>query len=203
MTTAPAKGETVPLNHTRKGRERIIAGLSWDPKADEAGFLDRLRGRDQQHDLDISCFLFSEDGRFADFVGAEAQDSMDESGAVYHSGDDMTGSGGGDDEFISAELSRLPDHIHHLAFVVEIRSDHNFSDVDAPTARIADGATNTNLLETPIAADGEGRTASAFVFAVVSRAPESETGWVLRHIHTYPDLSRIKDWGDYLKPYLA
>ena len=96
------KGEKGPLLHSMKARQRVVAGLSWDAREEKkVKMLDRVIKKDSQHDLDICCYLYDKDGECIDFVGAEAQDSVSESGHVYHSGDDMTGTGDGDDEFIS------------------------------------------------------------------------------------------------------
>jgi len=188
-----------PLLHTVKGRQRVIAALRWDPR-EEAGFIDKLRGRDKQHDLDIACFLFNEAGHFAGYVGAEAQDSMDASGAVYHSGDDMTGEGNTDDESVSAELAALPPDIAHLIFLVEVRSGHSFAEVRNPAAYLTDGLTHDSLLDMPIMDPG---TAKAFVFARLYRSGESETGWLLHPIGEYPEIEKIEDWGVYLERYTA
>lgn len=202
MTFAPAKGSILSLLHTVKARQRVIAALSWDPRADKASFMDRLRGNDQQHDLDISCFVYNANGDYIDFVGPMAQDSMDQTGAIYHSGDDATGEGGGDDEFISAELAGLPEDTAHLIFLVEIRSNHSFSAVDAPLFRLADGMTNNTLMEIPLAEEGGGKDASACVLVRLFRDFDSETGWSVQWIEEYPSLAEINDWGDYLTRYL-
>lgn len=196
-----AKGEKGPLLHTLKARQRVVAAIRWDPREDKAGLIDRIRGTFQQHDLDITCFVFDERGEYIDFVGAEAQDGMDQSGCIYHSGDDMTGEGGGDDEFISAELAGLPDDVAHLVFVVEIRSNCVFGDIISPVARIADGMDDTNLLRIDLN-DPAGAGKVACVFACISRNSASETGWTLHHIADFPDIAGIDDWGTYLVKYL-
>lgn len=197
---APHAGEKKPLNHSLKARQRIIVGLSWDAREDEVSFLGRLTKKDSQHDLDISCYIYNTQGEFIDYVGAEAQDSMDESGKIYHSGDDMSGEGDGDDESISIELGPLPADVHGIVFLVEVRSNHVFADVDAPFARLADGMTNTNLLETPIDNE-ETQGSNAFVMCAVYRSGQSDSGWMLYNINEYPDVSQIEDWGSYLAQY--
>lgn len=201
MTSVPLKGDKIPLAHTQKSRERIVVGLSWDARKDKVKMLDRLVKKDSQHDLDITCYIYDTHGTFIDFVGAEAQDSMDESGKIYHSGDDMTGIGDGDDEFISAELAELPDNIHGIVFLAEIRSAHSFADVEGPFCRLADGMTDKNLLECPINAD-EAAHANAFVMCSIYKSEASPTGWKLYNISEYPDISKIHDWGTYLRQFV-
>lgn len=201
MTKGPAKGETTPLLHTLKSRERIVVGLRWDPREEDAGFMDRLRGNHHQHDMDICCFVFDTTGNYIDFVGSEALDSMDQSGAIYHSGDDMTGEGDGDDEFISAELAELPDDVGHLIFLAEIRTKHTFSDILNPVVRLADGMDNRNLLVSPISGPAAADK-MAFIFARIYRDPASPTGWMLHNMGDLPDIEQIEDWGQHLTRYL-
>lgn len=197
MTSAPARGEKGPLLHTVKARQRIMVGLSWDARETKVGFLDRFTKQDSQHDLDISCYVYNNKGEFIDYVGAEAQDSMDHSGKIYHSGDDMSGSGDGDDETISAELADLPNDVHALVFLIEVRSAHFFADVIAPTVRLADGMTNKDLLEIVLDHE-ESADKNAFVMCSIFKSRSSPTGWMLYNVGEYPDIAHIEDWGAYL-----
>ena len=128
-----------PLLFTMQARHRILAAMNWGERAKKTTIIDHIVGTNQQHDLDLSCFVYDADGNYIDFVGPMAQDSMDQSGAIYHSGDDATGSGDNDDEAISCELARVPDDVAQIIFVVEIRSKHIFADIAKPEFRIADG----------------------------------------------------------------
>ena len=193
--------EETPLLHTKSGRERIVVAISWDERAAKTTIVDKLRGTNQQHDLDVSCFVFDRNGEYIDFVGAMGQDAMDQTGAIYHSGDDESGAGSGDDEFISCELAGLPRDTQNLIFVTEIRSNHTFKDIDDPYVRIADGMTNKNLFELHMATT-TGQDKTACVMARISRDPTSPTGWNLHIIDQYPDLNDVSDWGGYLTRYL-
>ena len=200
MTLGPAPGVKTPLLHTMAKRQRVLATLNWDPRR-KVGMLDKLTGKNQQYDLDILALMFDKNQNFLDFVGAEAQDSLDRSGKIYHSGDDQTGEGDTDDEFITAELAELPDAIEHIVFVVEVRSNHTFGDLDT-VARIVDSFSHNLLLETDVGVENAVRGSKAFVFARIARDTGSPTGWMVHHIGEYPDLSQVSDWGSYLKKYL-
>lgn len=200
-SSTPARGEKAPLNHTLQSRQRIIAGLSWDARETKVGFVDKLMKTDSQHDLDITCYIYDKQGSFIDYVGAEAQDSMDESGAIYHSGDDMSGAGDGDDETISVELAGLPSDAHGIVFLIEIRSNHTFAEVEAPHTRLADGMSNNNLLEVALNHD-EASDKNAFVMCSIFKSSHSPTGWMLYNISEYPDISQIDDWGSYLAQFV-
>lgn len=200
--TQVARGEKGPLNQSQKSKQRIIAGLSWDAREDKVGMMGRVLKNDSQHDLDLSCYIYNKAGEFIDFVGPEAQDSMDESEKIYHSGDDMSGEGEGDDERIAAELAELPYEIHGMVFLVEISSNHTFADIESPTARIGDSLTDTDLLSININHDGCADK-TAFVMASVYLDNQSPSGWTLHHIADYPDISQVEDWGSYLSRYIA
>ena len=199
--SALQKGEKSPLNHTKQARERVIAGLSWDPREDKVSRVRHMLKTDSQHDLDISCYIYSASGEFIDFVGAEAQDSIDQSGKIYHSGDDMTGAGDGDDEYISAELADLPAHVHSLVFLVEIKSNHAFSDVEMPSCRLVDAMGHKDLLKIAITHD-EAAHKNSFVMCAITRNSKDNNGWTLYNISEYPDISQINDWGSYLTQFV-
>ena len=194
-------GQKSSLNHKQEARQRIIAGLSWDAREEtKVGLFGRAQG-DSQHDLDIQCYIYNKDKEFIDFVGAEAQDCMDQSETIYHSGDDQNGTGDGDDEFISAELARVPRDVYGLVFMVEIQSNHFFTDVQVPTTRLADGYDNKNLIEMPITGPETGRS-QAFIMCAIQRKSDSPTGWQAHNISEFPNVSKIEDWGSYLSQYI-
>ncbi len=201
MTSQIKQGQKGALNQTTKSKERIIAGLSWDAREDKVGMIGKLLKSDSQHDLDISCYIYNKSGEFVDFVGAEAQDSMDQSGKIYHSGDDMSGEGEGDDERISIELAELPDDIHAIVFMVEIRSNHVFNEVEGVTTRIVDSFTENDLLNLTLNHSSSENKNACVLASVYRDIVNSKSGWMLHHIADYPDISQIKDWGDYLKQY--
>lgn len=190
-----------PLLHTKSGRERVVVAIQWDERNDKITVIDKLKRKHYQHDLDVSCFVYDADGHYIDFVGSMAQDAMDQTGCIYHSGDDATGAGDGDDEYISVELAGLPPETHHLFFVTEIRSNHTFEQVLNPRVRLADGMSNKNLLEMPLAKNGGGDRQACVMFAF-SRDATSSTGWTLQIQDEYPDLAEVSDWGTYLSRYL-
>ena len=202
MTKMIEPGQTAPLLYKKEARERIIAGLSWDAREEKkVGLFGRVIKGESQHDLDIQCYIYNKNKEFLDFVGAEAQDSMDKSETIYHSGDDQNGTGDGDDEFISAELARVPKAVHGMVFMVEIQSNHFFTHVNTPITRLADGLDNRNLIEMPITGNLAG-SSQAFVMCAICRSSASSTGWMAHNISEFPDVSKIEDWGSYLAQYI-
>lgn len=184
LAHAPKAGEHAPLFVTKQARHRVLCGLRWDP-ATEGGVFD----------LDLSCALFDADGDFIEAVSGPS--AIDSSGAVYHSGDDTSGDGHLDDEDISVELLNLPDHVQHIVFLLEVRSNHSFGDIRNPEARIADGMTDNDQILTRLDGGGD---ANACVFARIYR---KNGNWMLHHIGAYLRRDSVEDWVAKLREYLA
>lgn len=195
----PARGEKVPLYYTREARHRIVCGLSWDARGEKATREDRRAERGGHnattYDLDLTCLMFDADGAYLDYVTGNR--AIDESGAVYHSGDDTTGAGGGDDEQVSVELLRVPEDVSHIVFVAEVKSLHRLGDIGNPTIRIADGKTDRNQLTARL---DEGGDNNACIFARIVRNGDS---WDLHYIGAYVNTADIEDWVEPISDYLA
>lgn len=196
------KGESVPLHYTKEARRRIVCGLNWDPLSEDPSHEERLKaaGIDTSgFDLDLACVAFSKDKEAVDGVSAQPEENVDESGKIYHSGDDTSGEGDRvDDEAISVELKDLPDYIHHIVFMAEIQSSHHFEDILNPSMRIADGKTNQTQLKTKMNCDA-GRDKNGHVFACITRRGDD---WMLTNINEYFVSGEVEDIIAYLKRYL-
>jgi len=199
----PAKNQTVPLHYSKEARQRVFCGLNWDPSTEVTSAIDKLKNRGhnvETFDLDLACVMYDKKHEAVDGVSAKADETVDGSGKVYHSGDHTSGDGDSvDDETISVELKGLPEDIHHLIFLAEIQSKHLFKDVSNPSMRIADGKTDENQLTSSLTA-AEGNLKNAYIFARISRKGE---GWTLTYIDKYVDGTKINDWIEHLKRYLG
>lgn len=195
------KGDRTPLLYTQSKRHRIVAGLSWDARGGKVSLMERARG-DSQYDLDLSAYIYDCDGDFVDVVTPEALDAIDDSGAIYHSGDHQTGEGHGDDESISVELINVPDDVCDIFFLAETSSTHFFGDMAETAIRIADGMNDRDLLYVELD-EPEADTAIAYVFAHIYRSKDSKTGWMLHYIGDFPNIEQIDEWGEYFKRYLG
>ncbi|MFJ9866616.1 TerD family protein [Streptomyces sp. NPDC101165] len=67
-------------------------------------------------------------------------------GAIRHSGDNLTGEGGGDDEVITVDLGRLPQEVTGLVFTVNSFSGQKFTEVAKAYCRLVDAATGEELV---------------------------------------------------------
>lgn len=187
LPPVPKKGESVPLAVTKQARHRIQCGVSWDVREGSA---------DNQVDVDLTCIMYDANGDYVADVSSDPLRAIDESGAVYHSGDEVTGAGGGDDESISVELIRLPEHIVHVVFVIDMKTDHRLRDIRNPTIRIADGMSNQDQLFVNIDQSNNG---NAYIFARLFRTAE---GWMLHYIGAPLNTEELEDWSEATTPYL-
>jgi stress response protein SCP2 len=89
------------------------------------------------------------------------------------SGDNRTGDGAGDDETITVKLSKLPKHVMHVAFLINVFNRPNLGDVRSCTARVYHGSKkekfrNTTLMELPISTSPQFDSCRGlFVFVLV------------------------------------
>jgi len=99
---------------------QVVAGLGWDTD-------------DGDVDLDVSVVLLGQDGNHAEtvFFG-----NLEYTG-IKHSGDNLTGEGGGDDETITLELDRVPSNIQQAVFLINIYTNgKSFAQVANPYCRV-------------------------------------------------------------------
>ncbi|MEZ5813328.1 MAG: TerD family protein [Alphaproteobacteria bacterium] len=196
------KGETVPLNVTQKARWRVFAGLGWDPN-EEVSLKDKAMGalglRDNHHDLDLSCYVFDKDGRYITHVSVEEGREADQTGQIYHSGDNVEGVGEGDDEQISVELDGLDAAIHAIVFKASIKTGHGFNDVRDPEIRLADGYSGHSFLHVSLRGV-DNNDKPAFVFAALLRGADEQ--WMARHIGEFIDAPKDGDWAGILKRFV-
>jgi len=116
---AMEKGSVVDLPKTADMRQ-VIAGLGWDTG-------------DGDVDLDVSVVLMDQGGAHVEtvFFG-----NLEYAG-VTHSGDNLTGEGGGDDETITLELDKIPSNVQQAIFTINIYSNgKNFAQVANPYCRV-------------------------------------------------------------------
>ncbi|MDQ8701725.1 TerD family protein [Streptomyces sp. LHD-70] len=128
------KNQTVSLV---KGGKPLLSqvkmGLGWEPA---------FRGKDI--DLDASVIAYGPSRNHLDscYFGKLAILN----GAIKHSGDNLTGEGGGDDEVIVVDLGRLPQEVSGLVFTVNSFSGQKFNDVAKAYCRLIDAATDEELV---------------------------------------------------------
>ncbi|MEV7318715.1 TerD family protein [Streptomyces sp. NPDC093970] len=127
------KNQTVSLV---KGGSPLLSlvhmGLGWEPA---------FRGKDI--DLDASVIAYGPQRDHVDSCYFGKLSILN--GAIKHSGDNLTGEGGGDDEVIVVDLGRIPPEVTGLVFTVNSFSGQKFTEVAKAYCRLLDGATGEEL----------------------------------------------------------
>ncbi|KAB2952600.1 TerD family protein [Heliorestis acidaminivorans] len=155
MGISLSKGQKVDLTKGNASLKKIGIGLGWDTNK-----------YDGQHDfdLDASVFLVSPSGKVENDKNFIFYNNLqDPSGAVVHSGDNRTGDGDGDDEYVSIELDKVPENVAKIAFTVTIHDaperSQNFGQVSNAYIRVIDEATNNELMRFDLGEDFSVETA--------------------------------------------
>lgn len=143
------KGQKVDLTKGNPRLSKLIVGLGWDTNKYDGG---------ADFDLDAAAFLLGDNGKVpsdSDFIFySNLQHS---SGAVVHTGDNLTGEGDGDDEVIKVDLSKMPASISKIDFTVTIYDaesrGQNFGQVSNAYIRVVDETTGTELIRYDLGED--------------------------------------------------
>ncbi|MGC0378067.1 stress response protein SCP2 [Streptomyces sp. SAI-229] len=128
------KNQTVSL--VKGGRpllSQVKMGLGWEPA---------YRGKDI--DLDASVIAYGPQRNHIDSCYFGKLQIVN--GAIRHSGDNLTGEGGGDDEVITVDLGRLPQEVSGLVFTVNSFSGQKFTEVAKAYCRLLDATTGEELV---------------------------------------------------------
>ncbi|WP_030933476.1 TerD family protein [Streptomyces sp. NRRL S-646] len=128
------KNQTVSL--VKGGRpllSQVKMGLGWEPA---------YGGKDI--DLDASVIAYGPQRNHIDSCYFGKLSIL--GGAIKHSGDNLTGEGGGDDEVIVVDLGRIPQDATGLVFTVNSFSGQKFTEVAKAYCRLLDAATGEELV---------------------------------------------------------
>lgn len=136
-----AKGQKIDLTKTNPGLKNIVVGLGWDTNKYDGGY---------DFDLDASAFLLNKEGKAPNEQAFIFYNNpKDASGAIFHTGDNRTGAGEGDDEQIKIDLSKVPADIEKIAFTITIHQaverNQNFGQVSNSYVRVLNADSNQEL----------------------------------------------------------
>lgn len=158
MPVCLSKGQKVSLTKDNPGLQKVIVGLGWDVNRYDTG---------GDFDLDASVFMLTDSGKVSKqeefvFYG----NPKDPSGAVQHMGDNRTGLGEGDDEQITIDLTKVPEHITKIAITVTIYDAEsrrqNFGQVNNSFIRIYNEQSGQEILRYDLEEDFSIETAVVF-----------------------------------------
>jgi tellurium resistance protein TerZ len=144
MAISLSKEQKISLSISKEsgnGLTKVFMGLGWDP-VKHNGFFGGLFGG--SIDLDASCLMFNEQKELVDIVWFKQLQSRD--GSIYHSGDNLTGEGDGDDEVINIDLTRIPSNVQTLVFVITSFSGQTFDKIESAFCRLVDASKNNELV---------------------------------------------------------
>lgn len=157
MSINLVKGQKIDLTKGNPGLQSILVGLGWDPVKKKGLF----GGLKRDLDADASVLLLNKNGKLLETVYFGNLGSND--GSVIHSGDNLTGSGRGDDEQIRVNLSKISSKVDKLVFVVNIYSAHmrnqDFGMVENAFIRVEDQSKDQELARFNLTEDYSGKTA--------------------------------------------
>jgi tellurium resistance protein TerD len=157
MGVSLSKGGNVSLTKQAPGLSAVVVGLGWDERTTSG----------QAFDLDASALMLNAAGRILSdlhFVFFNNLTSPD--GSVEHTGDNLTGSGEGDDEQIKVDLSQVPAEVDRIVFPVSIyEADNrrqNFGQVRNAFIRVINQADGAELTRYDLSEDASSETAMIF-----------------------------------------
>ena len=163
MAISLQKGGNVNLSKEAPGLTNLKVGLGWDTRAtDGAAF-----------DLDGAVFMLNSSGKVrsdADFIFYNNLKSAD--GSVVHSGDNTTGAGEGDDEFVTIDLTKVPADVDKVVLGVTIHDAEtrrqNFGMVGKAFIRCVNANGNAEIARYDLSEDSS--TETAMIFGELYRA---------------------------------
>lgn len=157
MAVSLSKGQNVSLTKEDPGLKRVLFGLGWDTRKTDGG----------DFDLDASAFVLDESSKvLSDQHFVFYNNLKDPSGAVTHTGDNLTGEGEGDDEQLVIDLGMLTPNAARVAFVVTIHDaenrGQNFGQVTNAFIRAVNADSNNEIARYDLSEDASVETAMIF-----------------------------------------
>lgn len=154
MSISLVKGQKISLEKgDGSSLTKIYLGAGWDV-AKSGGFLGGLFGGGGGDSIDLyaSVIIFDENNQPLDAVWFGQLKSKD--GSIWHSGDNRTGAGDGDDEVIHVDLTKIPPQVKALVFTISSFRGQTFEKVENAFCRLVDSNTNTEIAKYNLSAKG-------------------------------------------------
>lgn len=166
MSISLQKGQKISLiKQGDNSLKKIVVGLGWDQagKSKNKGIFSFFSGN---IDCDASAILL-EEGKLVDKKDVISfMNLKHRSGAVVHTGDNLTGEGDGDDEQIIINVDLIPERINKIVFVANIfcareRKQH-FGMIKNAFIRVFNAENNVELCKYQLTDEYDGYTAMIF-----------------------------------------
>lgn len=159
MSVSLSKGGSVSLTKEAGSSQltSVTVGLGWDPRD----------GHGAKFDLDASAIMLNASRRAAADTDLIFYNNLVSStGAVTHTGDNLTGDGEGDDEVLVVDLAKVPDSTQSIVFLVSIHEGdsrgQSFGVVDNAFIRVENNTDGRELARFDLADGADSDTALSF-----------------------------------------
>lgn len=159
------KGQRISLTKEDPSLSSMTVGLGWDPVQQAGkGLFAKLKSGNIDMDCDASVFMINANGKLEKKEDIIYFGNLrSKCGSVVHTGDNLTGEGEGDDEQLILDLSKVPQRISRLIFVVNIydcvRRKQHFGLVENCFIRIVNNKSSKEILRYNLSNDYAGYTA--------------------------------------------
>ncbi|MCF0265237.1 TerD family protein [Acinetobacter guillouiae] len=176
MSISLVKGQKISLEKgDGSSLTKIYLGAGWDV-AKSGGFLGGLfgGGGGDSIDLDASVIIFDENNQPLDAVWFGQLKSKD--GSIWHSGDNRTGAGDGDDEVIHVDLTKIPPQVKALVFTISSFRGQTFEKVENAFCRLVDSNTNTEIAKYNLSAKGN------YTALIIAKVYRHNSAWKMSAI---------------------
>jgi tellurium resistance protein TerZ len=192
MSVSLNKGQSVSLKKAGGGELTVVRmGLGWQAAPRKGLFGRRARAID----LDASAVMFGEH-QLLDVVFFQHLVSND--GSVRHTGDNLTGGAGGeDDESILVDLSLVPEGVKQIVFTVNSYTGQTFQEVENAHCRLVDESNGQELARYSLSGGG---AHTGQVMAKVQR--DASGGWQMSAIGAPARGRTFQDMLPAIQPYL-
>jgi stress response protein SCP2 len=172
MAISLQKGQKISLSKDNTGNatglRHAVVGLGWDERKPASRGLFGFGGMGQAEDIDCDAFaLMLKSGRLESSNDIVYYGNLHHrSGAVNHTGDNLTGAGAGDDESISIDLDRVPVDYDRIVIGVNIyraeAKKQDFGLIDNAFMRVYNGKTGVEMARFNLSEKYAGKTSIIF-----------------------------------------
>ena len=186
MGISLVKGQKISLEKgDGSSLTQIYLGAGWDVAKSGGGFFGMFKGGDDSIDLDASLILFNENNQPLDAVWFGQLKSKD--GSIWHSGDNRTGAGDGDDEVIHVDLTKIPPQVKSIVFTISSFRGQTFEKVENAYCRLVDATTNTEIAKYNLSAQ------SNYTALIVAKVYRHNGAWKMSALGETSNGKTIQD----------
>lgn len=156
MGVSLSKGGTVSLSKAAPRLTQVMIGLGWEARTTTGAAFD----------LDASALLCDGGRVVGDEYFVFYNNLKSPEGAVEHTGDELVGGTGGDDETILVDLAKVPERVDKIVFPVSIYDadsrSQTFGQVRNAYIRVVNQADESELARYDLSEDASTETAMIF-----------------------------------------